>query len=507
MQIDYATLRAAAFQQPGAVERHHGVKFQCPQCAVDGHDKHMDNACLFTTGKWGCAWAGEGPEGPRHRKAIWCVLRGSTNGHHRPTVDEPEAESEPISEQPYSFAPAFPPDHFVSRFIAYSAGCIDAAHEFFETVALTTLAAATPMVRARLRPYPGGLPTAFYAILIGDSTRSRKTSSIGLGLDLLDEAVPDCRLAEQSSPEAFVEQLGKRSRDSSLWAVDEFGETLEKLHHAKYMAGLRGLLLSLYEGRAYRYTRTTKRTKKGDPIDDSLVIDNPNLSVLAATTPSVFEIVTSRDVTSGFMARFAVIIPSSRPPRRGLEEPTDDLIAQREALARRLSRLYLWATSAVRPVRFVGDSLAIVDRFAEAIETSDALANDRAKAMLQRLNAMAVKLAMLSAAGRPDAGESDSLVVTADDARCAVVVATRWRDYAIAFGERVGDNALEQMLSRAMTVMHAKKKCARRAVAQLVHCSKRQMDEIEDTLVDRGSITVAEEPSKSGPAARVWRLA
>ena len=422
----------------------------------------------------------------------------ATNGH---------AEGAKIDPAPYMFTPAFSPEHFVSQFIAYAAGCTDAPHEYFEATALVDLAVATPKLRARLRQYPGGLPTAFYAVLIGDSTRSRKTSTIGLGLDLLDSAVPDCLLAEQASPEAFVEQLAGRSHNSSLWAVDEFGETLEKLHHAKYMAGLRGLLLSLYEGRSYRYKRTSKRTKKGEILEDALHIDNPNLAVLSATTPSIFEIVTGRDVSSGFMARFAVVMPTSRPPRRGLEEPTENLLAQRGALASWLNRIYLWAQTAERRVRFTGDALALIDRFAEAIETSDALANERARAMLQRLNAMTVKLAMLSAVGRPMAADRDELLVTPADADSAVAVSTRWRDYAIAFSEQVGETLLEQHIARALQVLCAKKgRCPRRVIAKLVHCSKKVMDEVEATLLDRGDIEVEQPKSPSGPAPQIWVL-
>jgi hypothetical protein len=405
----------------------------------------------------------------------------------------------------YAFTPALPDDHFVGLFVRYAAECIDTAHEYFEAVALMLLAVATPKVRARLRQYPGGLPTAFYTILIGDSTRSRKTSTIGLALDLLDEPVPNCLLAEQASPEAFVEQLAGRSYNSTLWAVDELGETLDKLHHAKYMAGLRGLLLSLYEGRSYKYKRTTKRTKKGEPVEDSLLIDSPNLAVLGATTPSIFEIVTSRDVSSGFMARFAVVMPTERPARRGLEEPTADLLAQRNALTAWLSKLYLWAKSATRSVRFVGDALARIDAFAETIETSEAIADERSRAMLQRLNAMTVKLSMLSAAGRPGAVDKDDLIVTPADAHAAVAVATRWRDYAIAFGAQIGETLLEQQIARALRVLVTKNgRCPRRVVAQLVHCSKKVMDEIEDTLEDRGEITVEEPKGPSGPSPTIW---
>src|SRR4029450_3583639 len=95
------------------------------------------------------------------------------------------------------------------------------------------------------------------------------------------------------------------------------------------------------------------------------------------------------------------------------------------------------------------NALGIVDAFAESIETSAAICNERARSMLQRLNAMTVKLAMLAAAGRPDADKRNDLEITPDDARAAVAVATRWRDYATAFGERVGETALEQLIGRA----------------------------------------------------------
>jgi hypothetical protein len=407
---------------------------------------------------------------------------------------------------PYHFQSALPVDHFVTQFIRYGAECVDAAHEHLESTALILLATATPGVRARLRQYPRGLPTAFYKILVGPSTRSRKTSVAGLGLDILSDAVPDCRLAEQASPEAFVEQLAQRGADSSLWYVDEMGETLDKLHHAKYMTGLRGLLLELYEGRDYRSKRTTKRTKAGVAITDELLIERPHLSVLGATTPAIFEIITSRDVSSGFMARFSVTMPDRTPPRRGLEEPTDDLMAQRAALVKRLFALYVWAKPAPRAVQFCGTALTIVDRFALAIETSDVLANDRVRAMLQRLNAMTVKLAMLAAAGRPGVVEGERLLVTEDDATAAVKIASRWRDDAIRFGERVGETMLEQYLARALQVVRAKRRCPRREVAQLVHCAKKFMDEIEATLVDRGEIEVETVDAKSGPAAKFWRI-
>jgi AAA domain len=72
---------AAALQQPGAVRRGHGIKFRCPACAAEGHDEHRDNACLFNTGDWGCAWSKETDLGRAHWEAIGRALGALSNGH------------------------------------------------------------------------------------------------------------------------------------------------------------------------------------------------------------------------------------------------------------------------------------------------------------------------------------------------------------------------------------------------------------------------------------------
>jgi len=49
-----------ALAQPGARFRRHSgqIKFQCPGCAAEGHDRHRDNGAYFVnSGRWGCALA------------------------------------------------------------------------------------------------------------------------------------------------------------------------------------------------------------------------------------------------------------------------------------------------------------------------------------------------------------------------------------------------------------------------------------------------------------------
>lgn len=53
-----------ASQQPGARRRRNGVKFQCPGCRQEGHDRSKDNAIVYDDGRWGCAID------PEHKKDI-----------------------------------------------------------------------------------------------------------------------------------------------------------------------------------------------------------------------------------------------------------------------------------------------------------------------------------------------------------------------------------------------------------------------------------------------------
>lgn len=61
----------AAQRMPRAVLRTNRVKFQCPACALEGHDLHGDNAIIFANGKVGCALD------PRHRD----LIRAAINRH------------------------------------------------------------------------------------------------------------------------------------------------------------------------------------------------------------------------------------------------------------------------------------------------------------------------------------------------------------------------------------------------------------------------------------------
>lgn len=95
MAADADALRDAALHQPGAVERTIGIKFPCPACRAEGHDKAGDNAILFHGGKWGCAWAKDTGIGLKHWQAIGEALGAFQSNGHAPVGARQRAEGTP----------------------------------------------------------------------------------------------------------------------------------------------------------------------------------------------------------------------------------------------------------------------------------------------------------------------------------------------------------------------------------------------------------------------------
>jgi hypothetical protein len=425
-------------------------------------------------------------------------------------MPEPAADPEPapVVTEPYAFEAAVGADHFLSQWIGYASRCTDAAFEYHEAAALTLMAAATPTVRARLAQYPGGLGTNFYGLVIGDSTTSRKSTSKDLARDLLYRVLPSSLCSDAFSPEGFVEQLASRPRQSTCLFVDEFSELLSKLHHAPHMAGMKGLLLTVYGGGSYSYRKHSKRTKAGEKIVDEDQIVDPHLSVLGCTTPAIFESLTEADVLSGLLPRFAIVMPTAKPARRPFFESDDDLENARNHLARWVGRLHAWATSQSTPrvVRFEFGVLSLLDeQFFVALEQAGTAQTDTGRAMLSRLSAMALKLSMLLAAGRADTPDQVDLGVTLDDATAAMTIARRWQGYALAFAARIGESNFERKLQRVLTVVRQHRSVPRHVVAKLAHCDKKTLDSIRDTLVDRGQIVVPVVKADRGRPGEIWR--
>ena len=127
--------------------------------------------------------------------------------------------------------------------------------------------------------------------------------------------------------------------------------------------------------------------------------------------------------------------------------------------------------------------------------------------MLERLQAMTLKVAMLVAAGTPETIGGLELEVCDADANAAMTIVRRWTRDALAFAGRVGETDFERKLQICLRLVQARRRIPRRIVARNCHTDKRTMDAIQDTLIDRGLIKlVTTTREKGGPTLLEWEL-
>ena len=408
------------------------------------------------------------------------LFRPPTSSGSGVEPDRADESKQPVTEEEYSFTPAYAPEHYVSRYIEYAAKMTDAPLEYHEAGALMQLAVSTPFMRAQLAPFPGGLKSNLYLLMLGVTTRARKSTAQRIARDIIEIVNPAAALPSRMTPEALVGDLASRSGSASVWMPDEFGAMLAQINRRDYLKGLEELLLTLYGGDDYTYLRADRQT----------IIRNPHVSVFGAATPESVALSGPTAMLGGLLPRFGVVFPVVLPRSRPAAT-IEDLSSVRMELANSL-RIVIQASQQHPMVVFSPEAVALLN--VEEEEYTDSKAPG-----LARLPVMLYKVASLNAAARL------SGTVNAEDAASAVGVVTRWRDGAKRLApilrHKATDMEFERKLELAREILREEGGVAHRsAIARKVQVTKRDMDAIQATLVDRGYIVYVVETGQ-------WRMA
>ena len=383
------------------------------------------------------------------------------------------------------------PDNFIRKYIEYAGERTDAAWDYHEAMALSLLATATYGLRMEMPHVPDGLKTNLYIILFGPSTFSRKSTSMDIAKDIQVNAIPTASLPANFTPGGFEEEIAIRSNQSSLLLVDEFSGILEKIHHQKYMTGLAEFIMTMYKESDWQYSRTSKGGK--EKVRDTVIISGAHLSIVGNTTPTVMYKINETDVESGFLARFAIMAPDTKPERIPIYSLPPLDVTKREWIIDRLLDLHsacLNMKNTHKSVTYKKDVLRACDKFQSEIEQYDV--PEHTKIMLQRIPLMALKVAMLIAAGRSDPLKLTRLDVTVQDTLEAIGITRKWARWASAFSKETAKNRFETNIDKIMKMLEKSKKISRSKIARNCRISARDLNDIQTTLIDRGMIAVKE---------------
>lgn len=204
---------------------------------------------------------------------------------------------------------ALPARGFLREYVNYAMRCTDAHAAYHLGTGLAALAQTCPLDLS----FPFGVPihVNIYALCVGPSGMARKSGSIAVARDLLEDAIPSSLGEQPGSREALVDNL--RACPRQVISYPEFGNFLSAVEKG-YLTPLKTAYVEAWDGSALG--RSLVRQRQGTEA-------KPRLSLMAGCTLDYLERHTeSADWTGGFMARFVTFYATRK---RTYTVPTGDV--------------------------------------------------------------------------------------------------------------------------------------------------------------------------------------
>lgn len=211
---------------------------------------------------------------------------------------------------------------FIDDYMAWAMSKTDAAPEYHVAAAFTVLSTVLSDF-GHARPKFGPVPLCMWFMVLGETTRSRKSTTRALMLKMVKAlaVIPDADvdseldynydLGSDVTPEALDNELLKRPNRSSLLHRDEAQGWIQEMDKKAYMAGAKGKLAELYDGHVSGKLRATGDNNRRASVETSLSL------FMMGIGSQLAEYLTQEDFRSGFLTRFLFI--SAEPPKRSKE--------------------------------------------------------------------------------------------------------------------------------------------------------------------------------------------
>lgn len=138
----------------------------------------------------------------------------------------------------------------------------------------------------------GSYRTHLWILLLGPSTKAKKSTTINLARDILVKAGMKNFMPTDFSPEGLIEHLSDFEK-GYMWC-DEIGGLLKHFNR-DYMSNSKELLMKMYSGQSvFRKLR-----------DKSFMVDDPSVGIVGNTTlETMMDAMRTTDMYTGFGARF-----------------------------------------------------------------------------------------------------------------------------------------------------------------------------------------------------------
>ena len=370
-----------------------------------------------------------------------------------------------------------------------------------------------------------------YLMIVAVSTYYRKSAGLSLAQEVARLAIPHMLMPQPGSPENFMSMLGgilppnfsdipqadrQRLEHGNRFAAqrgllrDELSGLFKSMGR-DYMAGMKELIMTLYDCPAYLDSNTNNK--------GLVVIRDAALSIMGAATPAELgNALSVADWFNGNLARFGLLTPEDhyeeRPALLESETPTnlaDRLRQLHEALpdppqANALGEspsAEVWSLTAR-----IWPDVHAYEQALRAMTAPDSPLDDRLRAIYGRLHVQALKVAMLLAAmDWIDLGGQARPTVEPAHWYRAQMITESWRASAHRLLADLGENEEARLENRILGLMRGQQSAVTvREIYRALRSTRKPVVEALKALETDGVVLRVEGPTKPGRKSEMYTL-
>jgi hypothetical protein len=394
---------------------------------------------------------------------------------------------------------------FIEDYISWASGLGDAAPQYHQAGAFICLSS---MLSGNVV-----LPTGFGTIvpnlwfmILADTTLTRKTTSMDIAMDLINEIDPNILMATDGSIEGLMSSLSVRPGRPSIFLRDEFSGLLEQMMKKDYMAGMAETLTKLYDG------KIQKRILRKEEI----IIKDPRLIIYAGGIKNrVTSTLTFEHVSSGFIPRFVFITAEVDMSRlKPMGPPTQQNLGEKHKIRNQLidmanhygamqdqtelptsiivngdtddynTNVGLITRRQITQASMTDDAWIRYQKLEEVITQAGFRSHlpDILTPVYDRLSKSMLKAAILIAASRQ---RSDTVLVEEIDILRAIYYGQGWKNYVDELVGHIGVGHDERLILNIMEYVNSVEETSRSTIMRRWRLTSRQTDFLLATMEQR----------------------
>lgn len=400
------------------------------------------------------------------------------------------------------------PRTLIDEYVEWATASTDAVpiyHELVFFIVLSSLIASGLKVDTTY----GEVRPNLWGLILGDSTLARKTTAMKMGMSFVEEIDKDRILATDATAEGMMSGLTGRPKQVSIFFRDEVSGFLDSIKNKQYMSGLPELMTQLYDVPAILSRKLRK---------DSFTVTSPVFIFFGGgIRDKTYSLINEQMIMSGFLPRFLIASGDANIKAMRRTGPAiKENIEKRVEIAQQLHSIYetynktgefMVAGQKVAEIPAEGEVLLSEEawtRYGDIEYLMASKANESAISHLamptyERASRSLLKMAMLVAAVRREPNDN-VLEVIEEDVIIAASYLQKWLPSSVDLISNSGRTTTMRLMENVMQAIKKEPGILRGKVMQHYHLTRREMDEVQNTLEDRGQIRV----ERKGKSTRLF---